>query len=92
VKNNKSFVDKMCNRPPKNNFSRFVLQPPPPRWNFSTRAKWVQAGLGLGVQGHVELGLGGQGVPGRLPDHSLRFPIKYIIEILSSSPVNCHQF
>jgi len=32
----------------------------------------VQAGLGLGVQGQgqAELGLGGQKVLGRLPDHS----------------------
>jgi len=29
------------------------------------------AGLGLGAQGQAELGLGGQGVLGRLPDHSL---------------------
>jgi len=39
----------------------------------SQRVQRVQAGLGLGVQGQVELGPGGQGMLGRLgrlPDHS----------------------
>ena len=31
----------------------------------SRRVQRVQAGLGLGVQGQAELGLGGQGVQGR---------------------------
>jgi len=40
----------------------------------SRRVQQVQTGLGLGlgvqVQGQAELGLGGQGVLRRLPDHS----------------------
>jgi len=36
-------------------------------------------GLGLGVQEQAELGLGGQGVLGRLPDHSSLAPSKTYI-------------
>jgi hypothetical protein len=57
---------KICYCPSKNNCFSFVLLPPPP----AGTSQRVQAGLGLrpGVQGQgqAELGLGGQGVLGKV--------------------------
>ena len=55
-----------CNRPPRAGTFRQVQQ--------------VQARLGLGLQGQrqAELELGGQGVLGRLPDHSLLALLKNV--------------
>jgi len=57
-------------RPPQNFF--FTVLQSSPLTGTSRRVQRVQAGLGLGVQGQgqAELGLGGQKVLGRLPDHS----------------------
>jgi hypothetical protein len=67
------FMVKMCNcptAPPKKNSAALYCNRPP----LVVTSQRVQAGLGLGlgvqVQGQAELELGGQGVLGRLPDHS----------------------
>jgi hypothetical protein len=72
--------------PPKNENISFVLQPPPPRWNFPTGATGAgRAGAGAGVAGAGTgaggAGAGGQGVLGRLPDHSSLIYIRCVYDI-----------
>jgi len=50
---------KFVTAPPKNNISVLHCNRPPLA-GTSRRVQWVQTGLGLGVQGQAELGLGGQ--------------------------------
>ena len=79
---------------------QFYTKPPPPpptpRWNFPTGATGAgRAGAGVGTwgiqgQGQAELGLRGQGVLERLPDHSSKNVVSAIAPQLPNLPNELH--
>ena len=71
---------KMCNRPTQNKYFTVLHCNRPPLAGTFRRVQRVQAELGL------ELGLGGQGVLGRLPDHSSLTLLKNFIDIYPLPP------